>query len=157
MSKLILSYQEVEILVKELYLKIQNNFEPDIVIAIGSGGWLPARLINRFFNKEIESIRIYSYNNDQQQSIVDSQFSKINADYIKNKNILIIDDVNDTGSTLGYVVDKLHNLVNLSSNMCIGVLHDKIKDKKYDIEKDTRTKYFYSRKIEDIWIQYPWE
>ncbi|VVU94608.1 Phosphoribosyl transferase domain [seawater metagenome] len=159
MSKIILSYAQIEDLVEDLYSKLKNNFEPDIVIAIGSGGWLPARLINRFFKKEIESIRVYSYNdiNNKQESIIDSEFSKINADYIQNKNLLIIDDINDTGATLGYVVEKIHNLVNLTSNICIGVLHDKIKDKKYDIEKDTRIKYFYSKKMEDIWIHYPWE
>ena len=90
-------------------------------------------------------------------NIVESNFSKINSDYIINKKILIIDDVNDTGTTLGYVVDKLYNLACGEIELCTAVMHHKNKEKKYDIETDSRTKYEYANLAEDVWIDYPWE
>ena len=48
-------------------------------------------------------------------------------------------------------------MLNDDTKLCVGVLHDKKKDKKYNINLDSRIKYYYSQEMDDIWIQYPWE
>jgi uncharacterized protein len=157
MSKLKISYSDLDSLSKKIYDKVRPNFCPDIVLGIGSGGWLPAKLVNNHFNVEIESIQVSCYNNRELSNIVESNFSKINSNYIINKKILIIDDVNDTGTTLGYVVDKLYNLACGEIELCAAVMHHKDKEKKYDILSDIRTRYEYANLADDVWIDYPWE
>lgn len=157
MSKLKVSYDELDNLAKIIYNKINPKFKPDIIIGIGSGGWLPAKLVNNYFDTEIESIRVSCYKDKCLSDIVESSFSTINSSYIQNKKILIIDDVNDTGTTLGYVIDKLYNLTCGEIKLFTAVLHHKNKKKKYDITIDNRSDYDYATSTGDIWIDYPWE
>lgn len=154
MEKLIISYDEINNLILNLYNKIKTFFTPDIIIGIGTGGWLPAKLINNKFNIEIDSIKLSSYNGKQQDKINTSNLNSLNLDYLKHKKILIIDDVNDTGGTLKYIVDLLSPL---TSELHIGVLHHKDKDKVYDLFLDSRCIYYFAEQTGDIWIEYPWE
>jgi uncharacterized protein len=154
MEKLIISYDELNNLIVNLYNKINIVFTPDIIIGIGTGGWLPAKLINKRFNIELDSIKLSSYDGKQQGQIKPSNLNSLNLDYLKNKRVLVIDDVNDTGATLKYIVELLSPL---TTSLHIGVLHHKDKDKESDLFLDNRCIYYFADRIDDIWVEYPWD
>ncbi|KAL6020366.1 hypoxanthine-guanine phosphoribosyltransferase [Candidozyma auris] len=86
-----------------------------------------------------------------------------------NKNILIIDEVDDTRTTLHYAVSELKKDVAEQAKVKganpedtkfgIFVLHDKDKKKKADLPDDIMKtgNYFAARTVPDVWIAYPWE
>jgi hypoxanthine phosphoribosyltransferase len=84
------------------------------------------------------------------------------------KNVLIVDEVDDTRTTLEYAVRELEKDVEAASkglgrqgektNFSIFVLHNKDKAKKGNLPQDIlKGRYIAARTVGDVWINYPWE
>ncbi|KAH0558747.1 hypothetical protein GP486_004609 [Trichoglossum hirsutum] len=85
------------------------------------------------------------------------------------KNILIVDEVDDTRTTLEYAVKELEKDVNImqkklgregeKTQFSIFVLHNKDKPKKGNLPQEMLDgdRYLAARTVGDIWICYPWE
>jgi hypoxanthine phosphoribosyltransferase len=84
------------------------------------------------------------------------------------KNVLIVDEVDDTRTTLEYAVRELEKDVEAASkglgrqgektNFSIFVLHNKDKAKKGSLPQDIlKGRYIAARTVGDVWINYPWE
>jgi hypoxanthine phosphoribosyltransferase len=84
------------------------------------------------------------------------------------KNVLIVDEVDDTRTTLEYAVRELEKDVreaqekagrqNEKTTFSIFVLHNKDKPKKGVLpEEIIGSKYLAARTVGDDWICYPWE
>jgi len=94
------------------------------------------------------------------------------------KNILIVDEVDDTRTTLEYAVRELEKDVeavrrklaesndaagkeaaDAKTTFSIFVLHNKDKNKKGHLPKDMldEGRYLAARTTGDVWICYPWE
>ncbi|KAI5953962.1 HPT1 [Candida margitis] len=184
-DKMYISYNNVHQLCQESADKIKQ-FKPDLIIAIGGGGFIPARMLRSFLkepgqpNVRIMAIILSLYeeieNSDGVQEKpgthvsrtqwIDYTQSKIN---LVGKNILIIDEVDDTRTTLHYAVSELKKDVEeqakalnadpKSTKFAIFVLHDKEKQKKADLPDEIMKtgNYFAARTVPDCWIAYPWE
>jgi hypoxanthine phosphoribosyltransferase len=66
---------------------------------------------------------------------------------------LVVDELNDTGSTLVYCVKELQKAC--PAAVVVAVIHDK--DKKKDAVLDKSIEYFVGKVVPDRWIVYPWE
>lgn len=184
-EKMYISYNNVHQLCQESADKIKQ-FKPDLIIAIGGGGFIPARMLRSFLkepgqpNVRIMAIILSLYeeieNSDGVQEKpgtvvsrtqwIDYTQSKVN---LVGKNVLIIDEVDDTRTTLHYAVSELKKDVEEqakelnadpnSTNFAIFVLHDKDKQKKADLPDEIMKTghYFAARTVPDAWIAYPWE
>lgn len=84
------------------------------------------------------------------------------------KNVLIVDEVDDTRTTLEYAVRELEKDVEAAvqklgrqgekTNFSIFVLHNKDKPKKGNLPQDIlKGRYSAARTVGDVWINYPWE
>ena len=85
------------------------------------------------------------------------------------KNVLIVDEVDDTRTTLEYAVRELEKDVAEAgqrlgraadkTNFSIFVLHNKDKPKKGQLPKEMldEGRYLAARTVPDVWICYPWE
>jgi hypoxanthine phosphoribosyltransferase len=134
---------DIEILAE----KIRTEFNPDIVICISTGGWIPGRLLKNFFNASFFSIGCLAYNEEGNYTgaikITQSLGSEID---LSGKNVLLIDEVCETGGTLNQVSDYVKTLNPLKVRT--GVLHLK----EHAIFKAD----FYVYEVRDKWIKYPW-
>ncbi|CAK7902474.1 hypoxanthine-guanine phosphoribosyltransferase [[Candida] anglica] len=184
-TKMYISYNNVHQLCQEAADKIKQ-FKPDLIIAIGGGGFIPARMLRTFLkepgqaNVRIMAIILSLYEDigtvgTQAEAVgtkvvrtqwIDYAQSKID---LVGKNVLIIDEVDDTRTTLHYAVSELKKDVEEqakaknadpnSTKFGIFVLHDKIKTKRADLPDDIMKtgNYFACRTVPDCWIAYPWE
>jgi len=85
------------------------------------------------------------------------------------KNVLIVDEVDDTRTTLEYAVKELEKDVETASQQSgrsgekttfsIFVLHNKDKSKKGHLPADMLSENRYCAAVTtgDVWINYPWE
>ena len=84
------------------------------------------------------------------------------------KNVLIVDEVDDTRTTLEYAVRELEKDVeearkqagsDKKTNFSIFVLHNKDKEKKGRLPQDmvAENRYLAAVTTQDVWICYPWE
>ena len=102
------SYDQLDKMVEELYLKIEkDNFTPDTMVAVARGGWFPARVLSDIFNSKDIPVDIISLTTKFYTSIdkrakrpvLLQEFGQTLFD----QSILIVDDVSDTGTTLNFI------------------------------------------------------
>lgn len=156
MSKFYISYNEIHNIVQKLSEKILKEFKPDYIISITGGGLIPSRIIRTYLKCDIlcVGVKLYDeYTNTHNNTIKKYQWFNDNFETIKDKNILIIDEVDDTRTTLTYVIEELNKFK--PKQIAVGVIHNKLKPKKTKIPKYCL--YFTGEDIPDKWIVYPWE
>jgi uncharacterized protein len=156
------------------------------MIAIGGGGYVPARILRSFLKKPgspnipIQAIGLSLYESlgtdDQIEEagtkVTRTQWLDLRSLEMANligKNVLIVDEVDDTRTTLEYAVKELEKDVaeaakqagrsGESTKFSIFVLHNKDKEKKGHLPKTMMDegRYLAARTVPDVWINYPWE
>ncbi|CDO93022.1 unnamed protein product [Kluyveromyces dobzhanskii CBS 2104] len=190
-DKQYISYNNVHQLCQESAERVKS-FKPDIIIAIGGGGFIPARILRTFLKEPgIPTIRIFAiilslyedlYSVGSQEETVGITVQRTQwIDYeqckldLVGKNVLIVDEVDDTRTTLHYALHELEKdsqqqakaknidldeQPEMKTNFAIFVLHDKVKQKKADLPEEIvndDTRYIAGRKVPDKWYAYPWE
>jgi len=95
MKKSIYSINEMHNAIKQIAEQINiSGFNPEVIISINRGGCIPGVYLSHFLEKPHKMIDIKSLNDNSK-----NEFSFLK----KNKPILIIDDINDTGNTFDFV------------------------------------------------------
>lgn len=151
MDKLYYSYQDIHNLVKQGSIRLKD-FKPDYIIAVAGGGLIPARILRTFIGVPIISVTISFYNDKNEIMDIPKILQWIDKETIKGKNILIVDEVDDTRKTLSYLVEFFRQN---SKKLGVFVVNNKIKPKVYQIPDDVF--YISCRENTDIWINYPWD
>lgn len=68
-DKFYVGYNSIHNLVKSLAHRLMaSGFDPDVIVAIGSGGFIPARIMKTFINRPILAVGISYYNLDQKHT-----------------------------------------------------------------------------------------
>lgn len=127
MSKLppctFVSWNAVQRLSRELARVVRaSGFRVDIVVAIGRGGYVPARLVCDFLDlARMTGIKVEHYVATRKQAQVKIRYP-LNAD-VSGLNVLVVDDVNDSGDTLEAVVRYVKTFA--PREVRTAVLHEK--------------------------------
>ncbi|KAK8084316.1 hypoxanthine guanine phosphoribosyltransferase [Apiospora hydei] len=194
-EKVYVTYNDVHKLCQEAAVQILQDFQPNLMIAIGGGGYVPARILRSFLkqpgspNIPIQAIGLSLYEqlpetNPKSGTTTPGAIEQIGhkvtrtqwldltslggMENLVGKRILIVDEVDDTRTTLEYAVKELEKDVeqvrqrlglNEETQFGIFVLHNKDKPKKGALPAHITTKerYVAARTVGDIWICYPWE
>ncbi len=156
-DKYYVTYNSIHKAVKDLSVQvIESGFDPDVIVAIGSGGFIPARIMKTFINRPIFAVGISYYGVDNQHMEVPQKIQWIDEveQKLTGKKILLIDEVDDTRATLSYCVKELlrHN----PEEVAVLVIHNKLKAKDAEFPEEVK-RYFPAREIDDRWIKYPWD
>lgn len=159
-----------------------------MIIAITGGGMIPARIIRSFLkskgqkNIPIQAIGLSLYEDlgldDHAETIgkevirtqwLDFGSLEQHFDSLIGKRVLIVDEVDDTRTTLHYAVTELEKEVkeqqiklgrtDEETVFSIFVLHNKDKTKKADLPVDMmkNDRYLAAETVPDVWLCYPWE
>ncbi|MFA5468602.1 MAG: phosphoribosyltransferase [Sphaerochaetaceae bacterium] len=150
-------YNTIHKLVKSLSNQIvSSGYEPDVIVAIGSGGFIPARIMKTYINRPIFTVGISYYGVDQQHFDYPKKIQWIDeaGQQLSGKRILLIDEVDDTRVTLSYCIEEL--LQHTPKEIAVAVLQNKRKAKGSQFPAGIKF-YFAAEEIEDLWIKYPWD
>ncbi|ORY82542.1 putative xanthine-guanine phosphoribosyl transferase Xpt1 [Protomyces lactucae-debilis] len=182
-GKVYVSYDQIHTLCQVTGDRILAEFKPDLIIAIGGGGFIPARILRTFLkvkgekNIPIQAIGLVLYEDlgsgvDEQigaevQRVQWLDFSTLGGATLAGKRILIVDEVDDTRTTLHYALRELKKDAKKQAELKgvedetefgIFVVHNKQKPKKAELEGLMDMKRYYAGKhVGDEWICYPWE
>lgn len=186
-EKVYVTYNEVHKQCQSKSDQILEEFKPNLMIAIGGGGYVPARILRSFLKRDgapnipIQAIGLSLYETLSSDSadvieepgtkVTRTQWldlSSLHMDTLIGKNILIVDEVDDTRTTLEYAVRELEKDVQTATiqtgrsektNFYVFVLHNKKKPKKGRLPDDMESGKTYISAMEtgDVWICYPWE
>jgi len=151
------SYADIHTTVKSLAGRIQAaGFQTDLIVAIGSGGFIPARIMRTYIKKPILTVGIALYLDDKTTLPEPKKIQWIDEaeQQLAGKRILLVDEVDDTRTTLAYCIAEL--LRHQPAELAVVLLHNKRKPKRGSIPAEVKL-YLAGEDIEDCWIQYPWD
>ncbi len=157
MEKKYYSYNDIHRTVKTLADKIKSShLKPEIMIAIGGGGFIPARILRTFLEIPIHTVSIALYEGKQtgERGPQITQWLDKPEELIENRRILIVDEVDDTGTTIAFCTEQLEKYN--PAEVGLAVLHRKDKPKKAELPKMV-DHYFCGEELGDEWICYPWD
>lgn len=147
--KVLFSQEQLHTRIKDLAQKINTLYKDEevTVICVLKGAVIFATDLVRELNMpvQIEFIRLSSYGSSTTTS------GKVNAVDIKlpdlnNKNVLIIEDIVDTGLTAKFLIDFMHLNFHVKSLKFCSLLDKKI-TRKVDIEPD-----YYGFEVDDKFV-----
>uniref|UniRef100_A0A7S0QXB8 Phosphoribosyltransferase domain-containing protein n=1 Tax=Pyramimonas obovata TaxID=1411642 RepID=A0A7S0QXB8_9CHLO len=164
MAKRHYTYNDIHKTVQRLADKVVE-FKPDVMVAIGGGGFIPARMLRGMLTARGMKVPIFAVSlelyddetNTTRSSVTRLQWLGENSDSVsdvRGKRVLVVDEVDDTRTTLAYCVNELQK-TNQPATMAVMVVHNKLKDKRHALSDDIP--YFAENVEGDAWICYPWE
>ncbi|KAF8983204.1 hypoxanthine-guanine phosphoribosyltransferase [Entomortierella lignicola] len=194
MSKIHVSYNQIHTMIKDTVdsMHLNEDFQPDIMVAIGGGGFIPARILRTFLKKKnnknisIQAIGLSLYEDleiwkaahkdeslSSEPEVIKTQWLNFDSSETSliGRNILIVDEVDDTRRTLAYAVRELTKDLEKESQKLreqgkevpetkigIFVLHNKLKEKREELpEEIMNSRYFACKQMPDQWLVYPWD
>lgn len=144
----LITWPQIQRLCQQLAGKIRDaGFRPDLVIAVGRGGYVPARLLCDYLDiMALTSIKIEHYlaGSDKQPEAVIRY--PLRTD-IQNQRVLLVDDVNDSGDTLRVAIRHLQTFS--PAEIRTAVMHQK-SSTHFDVD------FYAARIIKWRWLIYPW-
>jgi hypoxanthine phosphoribosyltransferase len=158
-GKMYFSYADIHKTICSLVPGIRE-FKPDVILAIGGGGYIPARMLRTELKIPILAISLELY--DDATCTARSQVKKMQwfdeksgvGKNVRGKRVLIVDEVDDSRKTLSYCVEEVKK-TNCPAAIAVAVVHNKIKEKKASLPDDV--KYFAGDHVSDLWNCYPWD
>ncbi|KAF8909420.1 phosphoribosyltransferase-like protein [Gymnopilus junonius] len=179
------SYNDIHNLIRQVTPKIAAEFNPDLLIAIGGGGFFPARVMRTFLRQETgnKTLQIQAIGLSLYEPVDGATAEQIGNEVIRTqwlgpdsgklllgKHNLIVDEVDDTRKTLHYALSELkkdveaellsypeaeRETLRAATQFGIFVVHNKLKPKRAELPSGTP--YFAGEEVEDVWLNYPWE
>lgn len=135
-------------LARRLALAVRDaGFRPDMIVAIGRGGYLPARILSDHLDIfDLASVKIEHYRGAHRERVARVRYP-LNAD-IGGRRVLLVDDVSDSGDTFEVAVRHLRECGEPTA-LKTAVLHHKT--------VASVTPDFYAEAVREWrWIVYPW-
>jgi uncharacterized protein len=178
MKKVELSYDDIQAMTQDVIRAMTlDNFKPDYVVGITRGGLLPAQLISQYYNVPMETLRVSLRDHAQQECntwMAEDAFGyvpedlrqteKSRWDVSKRKNILIVDDINDSGETIKWIIKDWQSSCFPNEQYAWdtiwghSVKFATLINNEASEFKDINYTSLHINKLEDPqWIEFPWE
>ena len=144
-AKALYSWDHFHQLVGEIKKKIQTT--PNVIVSIGKGGSIPGVILAEMFECTNLNLGLRSYKGETRGDIHEYQGIKC-FEGLRDANILIVDDIADSGETFKYAVKKF------LGNGCERVQTASVF---YKPCSKFKPDYYAEEVHEKTWIVQPWE
>ena len=178
MKKHYYTWGHVEKMCIDIAMQMQkDNWKPDYIVGITRGGNVPATILSHMLGVRCEALKVALRDGDSHQEsncwmssdafgYVDEEeraVTKSRWDVNKRKNILIVDDINDTGATLEWIKqdwqasclpDESSWSTVWNKNVRFATLTENLAS---NFDGVNYSAHEVNKADEDIWLVYPWE
>jgi hypoxanthine phosphoribosyltransferase len=154
------SNNDVKALVLEIARQLQKDkWMPDYIVGLTRGGLTPAVMLSHYLDVPMNTLKI-SLRDDNESSESNCWMAE---DAFNQTNILVVDDINDTGATLKWVMEDWQAGCHPNSekwdsvwnnNVKFATLIDNQSSDYLDVDYIGKT---INKMVDDEWICFPWE
>ena len=104
MKKIYYSWSDIENQTQEILRQIMlSGWRPDYVVGLTRGGLVPANLISQYLGCRMETLKVSLRDGTECESNLWMAEDAFGHEMERPKNILIVDDINDSGATLNWI------------------------------------------------------
>src|SRR6185369_1907597 len=150
MTKLFVTYEDIHRSCARLAAAIAaDQWEPEVIVAIASGGFIPARILKTYLKKNIYVVGLQRYDDDHAVRSVPLKIQWIDEveKKLAGRRVLLVDEVDDTRVTLAYCLQELFG--HSPSEIRVAVLHQKRKVKEAVFPPGV--KVYQAEEVDDVW------
>lgn len=140
-----MTWHDIEKAVEALAIAVREEYDPDVIVGIARGGLIPAVRLSHLLNDLLMKVVHVKYYENVDEAKGEPEIFWSDVGKLEGK-VLVVDDVADTGATLGVVLDHLKDRVEDELKVCTVAYKPKSK-----IEPDY---YIYET---SKWVVFPWE
>ena len=191
MNKLVISNNQLTGIVAKLCREITNsNWRPDYIVGLTRGGLVPAVMISHYFNIPMHTLSVSLRDSaiDSESNLwmaEDALGPQTPERYIENendiggilgaasdllelgstyKNILIVDDINDSGATINWIMNDWRSSCFPNDDSWEEVWNQNVKFAVVvdNLSSNCQVKMDYvgmeiNKAENDVWVDFPWE
>jgi xanthine phosphoribosyltransferase len=165
MKKVYYTWQDIKNQTQEILRQLQRDaWMPDYVVGLTRGGLVPANLISQYLEIPMETLKVSLRDGGECESNCWMAEDAFGHNQEVPKNILIVDDINDSGATLNWIKqdwqsscfpNEDHWNYVWGHNVRVATLVDNEASK-----SELNVSYSsvgLNKAKEDCWIVFPWE
>jgi hypoxanthine phosphoribosyltransferase len=174
-NKVYYSWQDIERQCQSIVNQIaRDSWMPDYVVGITRGGNVPATIISHMLNVRCEALKVALRDNSECETncwmaedafgVVYEENYNSRWDIDLRKNILIVDDINDTGDTLKWIQQDWQSTCFPNEEYAWGSIWERtvrFATLVHNTPSDFGDVSYYATEINKIenpqWIVFPWE
>jgi len=176
------SWQDVEKACVNIALQMyKDSWRPDYIVGITRGGNVPATILSNMLGIRCEALKVslrddemgpesncwmsedaFGYNYPEESGVTGARW-----DVMQRKNILIVDDINDTGATFNWIKqDWQSSCLPNEENAWNSVWNGDTANVRFAVITENMSSDFggvryYTHEVnkseESVWLVYPWE
>ena len=143
-----IGWEDLEYMAAHMARIVKANMKPDMIIAIGRGGWIAGRMMSSFFGVTMGSIlaRHYTDPGKMREFFIDSRI--VSHKTVKG-NIVLVDDVVGTGKTMQEALKLLKRNRKIRKIMTASLYYSTKSEYKPDV--------FIKQIRPEDWVVFPYE
>jgi xanthine phosphoribosyltransferase len=131
----------------------KDQWTPDYIVGITRGGNVPATIITHMTKSRCEALKVSLRDDGNCESNL-----WMAEDAANGVNILIVDDINDSGATLNWIKQDWEGSVasdiQWNKNVRFAVLTENMSSTFNDVDYYAST---VNKAEDDVWLVFPWE
>ena len=155
------TWQDVEDSCVNIALQMyKDSWRPDYIVGITRGGNVPATILSNMLGIRGEALKVSLRDGGECETNCWMAEDAFGSDETAQKNILIVDDINDTGATFNWVKQDWHSSVYKGAETVWGdSVRFAVITENLSSEFDGVNYYAHevNKAEEDVWLVYPWE
>jgi hypoxanthine phosphoribosyltransferase len=160
-KKHIYDWTDVERMVTHIITEMYNdNYRPDYIVGLTRGGLVPAIMMSNRTGIPMYTLDVRLRDRDGLQIKTESN-EWMPTDAFNGKNILIIDDINDSGATFNWITNDWASKypdVDIQkiwdNNVRFAVLTENMSSEFGNVRYQAHE---VNKAEKDVWLVYPWE
>jgi uncharacterized protein len=159
MKKVYYTWKQVEGAVLDIARQMSaHDWKPDYIVGITRGGLVPANLLSQYTGIKMNSLDISL--RDGGDCVSNCSMSE---DAYEGKKILVVDDINDQGSTVAWIKKDWQNSCLPGETQWQHIWGDNVRFAvlTHNLGSEFKDPDYYvwtvDKRDEDCWLVYPWE